>query len=81
MSAADCLGLCLAWTRTTGPLFLLQVAFAIEKYNWIIKSGQNPTEQQNHGVNYDVATLINIQATLMRQSAEWGMRSLQSSFS
>jgi hypothetical protein len=31
MSAADCLGLCLAWTRTTGPLFLLQVVFGMTK--------------------------------------------------
>jgi hypothetical protein len=31
MSAADCLGLCLAWTRTTGPLFLLQVVFGMTR--------------------------------------------------
>jgi hypothetical protein len=30
----------------------------------MIKSGQAPTEH-NHGVNYDDATLINIQATSM----------------
>jgi DDE superfamily endonuclease len=54
-------------------------AFAKGKYNWIIKSGQAPTEQ-NHGVNYDIATLINNQATSMRKSAKWGMRSLQASF-
>jgi hypothetical protein len=34
-------------------------AFAKDKYNWIIKSSATPTEQ-NHGVDLDVAELINI---------------------
>jgi hypothetical protein len=36
MLAADCLGLCLAWTRTTGPLFLLHVVFGMTKLSCLI---------------------------------------------
>ena len=50
-------------------------AFSRKRYGFLIKSSQTDPESDNPN-DYRV----NAEATSMRQSAEWGMRAIQSSF-
>lgn len=52
-----------------------------ENYNFIIKSSANPLNAEGATrVERERAASIQMQATSMRQSAEWGMHAVQSSF-
>jgi hypothetical protein len=62
---------------TTGGRATADSAFSKGNYPFLLKSGTTPTEIE-HGEA--MAELIHKQAGSMRQSAEWGMRALQSSF-
>jgi hypothetical protein len=62
---------------TTGGRVTADSAFSKTSYPFLIESGTIPSEVA-HGAL--IAELINKQATSMRQSAEWGMRALRSSF-
>jgi DDE superfamily endonuclease len=63
---------------TTGGHATADSAFSKGNYPFLIKSGTMPSEIVEHGEA--IAELIHQQAGSMRQSAEWGMRALQSSF-
>ena len=60
--------------RSVGGMCTVDSAFAKGNYPFLIKSSQqeDPNDREE--------LLINREATSMRQSAEWGMRSLQASF-
>jgi DDE superfamily endonuclease len=64
----------------TGAKCTVDSAFAMKEYPCLIKSKQMPNLEQESRAAYREAMAINAEATSMRQSAEWGMRALQSSF-
>jgi DDE superfamily endonuclease len=65
--------------RQTGGMCTVDSAFSKRNYPYLIKSAQNggvgETPEQ-----FAANVRLNAEATSMRQSAEWGMRALQSSF-
>jgi len=56
-----------------GGKCVVDSAFAQNRYNFLIKSSQREPDNAH-------AMIVNREATAMRQSSEWGMRALQSSF-
>jgi len=54
-------------------------AFSMKRYPFLLKSSQNrPLAENREDFRHEVT--INAEVTSMRQSAEWGMRAVQSSF-
>lgn len=64
----------------TGAKCTADSAFASSKGPYIIKSAQNPPPCNGNVAEYARLLRMHEEATSMRQSAEWGMRALQSSF-
>ena len=54
-------------------------AFSLKKYPFLVKSSQQDPAA-NNVVEFARGVRMNREATAMRQSAEWGMRAIQSSF-
>jgi hypothetical protein len=54
-------------------------AFSLKKYPFLVKSSQQDPAA-NNAADFIRGVALNKEATAMRQSAEWGMRALQSSF-
>ena len=54
-------------------------AFSMKRYPFLLKSSQNRPLAENPE-NFRREVTINAEVTSMRQSAEWGMRAVQSSF-
>jgi hypothetical protein len=54
-------------------------AFSFQRYPFLVKSGQRHPATNSY-VEFASEFEINKEATAMRQSAEWGMRAIQSSF-
>lgn len=66
--------------QSTGAKCTADSAFSRARAPFIIKSSQMVPLENNNIRDYGRQIRINQDATSMRQSAEWGMRSLQSSF-
>jgi hypothetical protein len=67
----------------TGLKFVIDSAFATLNHDFLIKSSQDDltADSQYNNLEDQIANIaIKREATSMRQSAEWGMRALQSSF-
>jgi len=67
----------------TGLKFVIDSAFSTINHNFLIKSSQDDltADWQYESIEDQIADIaIKREATSMRQSAEWGMRALQSSF-
>jgi hypothetical protein len=62
-----------------GGMCAVNSAFSMRKYPFFIKSSQRDPDADD-AEDYALGVEVNKQATSMRQSAEWGMRALQSSF-
>lgn len=60
----------------TGGLCVVDSAFAVARHPFLIKSSNTPNPENLGGMDYEMS----VQATAARQSAEWGMRAVQSSF-
>jgi hypothetical protein len=54
-------------------------AFSLKKYPFLVKSNQDDPVA-NNAADCIRGISLNKEATAMRQSAEWGMRAIQSSF-
>ncbi len=61
--------------ESTGGKCAVDAAFSKLRYPYLVKSGQKCVKNVRLLVNQ-----IKVQATSLRQSAEWGMRALQGSF-
>lgn len=66
----------------TGSQCTVDSAFSLQNHACMIKLGRDPLDITEYGNPEEVLESIEVPkaATLMRQTAEWGMRGFQSSF-
>jgi hypothetical protein len=67
----------------TGLKFVINSAFASGQFRFLIKSSQDDltADDEHDNIQDQIADIaVKRAATSMRQSAEWGMRAVQSSF-
>ncbi len=53
-------------------------AFLFQRYHFLVKSGQQHPATNNHAAQFAREFQINKEVTAMRQSADWGMKAIQS---
>jgi hypothetical protein len=65
--------------NSAGGKCVVDSAFSLKKYPFLVKSSQQDLAA-NNVADFARGVRLNREATAMRQSAEWGMRAIQSSF-
>ena len=65
--------------ESNGGKCAVDSAFSMKRYPFLVKSSQSDPPADNPA-EFARGVRLNAEATAMRQSAEWGMRSLQASF-